>query len=621
MPGGGFHFRVWAPRSTTVKVLLGGEGAEAGYEWMVDLSAEEEGEGYFSGMAPMAEAGMLYRLRLDGGCFPDPASRFQPFGPHGPSQLVDPAAFEWADQDFSAKSLKGDVIYEMHIGTYTVEGTWNAAMLRLPELAELGVSMIEVMPVAEFPGLRGWGYDGVNLFAPTRLYGTPDDFREFVDEAHRLGMGVMLDVVYNHLGPDGNYLPQYSEDYFHKAQVSDWGDTLNFDDQGSGPVRELFCSNAAHWISEYHLDGLRLDAVHQIFDESDEHLLKELTHAAKFAAGDRKILVVAENEHQQGHLARAVDRGGFGLDGSWSDDFHHSTMVSLTGRNDLFFADYDGSAQELISVSKWGFLYQGQCSRWSGQPRGTTSLDLEPWNFVVFLQNHDQVANPAWGRRLHGLVTPGALRAVTAWLLLGPNMPMLFQGQEFASSSPFVYFSDLNHDPALAQAITLGREKLLHPFARFAEEHARSYPFQPQEHDTFLACKLNHEERHEHATTYRLHRDLIHLRNADPLIGKCQRCSFDAAVIGPKAMALRYFGDDVTGDRLVLVNLGNDSILSAPDPLLAPPAGWQWKIGWSSETPDYGGGNGGLVIGDFVPTTGLPLEAESALVLVAQRLS
>jgi maltooligosyltrehalose trehalohydrolase len=614
---GGYHFRIWAPRSNAAHVLLGGEGSEDDHEWLVELSPEGGGRGYFSGVAPQAKAGMRYLIRLDHGSFPDPASKYQPEGPHGPSQLVDPDEYAWKDQGWDARKLRGDVIYEMHIGTYTPEGTWAAARLRLPELADLGVAVIEVMPLADFPGSRGWGYDGVNLFAPTRLYGTPDDFRAFVDEAHRLGMGVILDVVYNHLGPDGNYLLQYSEDYFHRHQVSDWGDTLNFDGEGSKGVRELFCSNAAYWIREFHLDGLRLDAVHQIFDDSSEHLLKELTRWARQAAGDRKVLIIAENELQQGHVARSVERGGYGLDGAWNDDFHHSAMVSLTGRKELFFADYNGSAQELLSAGKWGFVYQGQCSCWSGKPRGTTALDLDPWNFVVFLQNHDQIANPAWGQRLHDLTTPATLRAMTAWLLLGPNMPMLFQGQEFAASSPFVYFSDLNHDPELARAITQGREELLLPFAGIVRKEKLPYSLQPQLLETFLACKLKHEEKHQNQHVHRLHRDLIRLRHGDPLIGKCERRKFDGAVIGSKAIALRYFGDDRTGDRLVLVNLAAEDILAAPDPLLAPPVGSQWNILWHSESPEYGGRQGSPKVGESAPTHALPLQAESALVLVA----
>lgn len=585
LPAGGAHFRVWAPNASTVALVFDKQ-TEADAAPPTALTAE--GNGYFSGTAHHARAGMTYRFQLNHGAFPDPASRFQPSGPHGPSQVVDPGAFTWSDDAWPGVDPQGQILYELHLGTFTPEGTWAAAAAQLPELAHLGVTLLEIMPVADFPGTRGWGYDGVNLFAPCRLYGQPDDMRRFVDEAHQLGMGVILDVVYNHLGPDGNYLPQYSKDYFHKSKVSEWGDTLNFDDEHSGPVRELFCANAAHWISEYHLDGLRLDAVHQIFDESQEHFLQELTRRARAAAGTRRIFIVAENELQQGHLARSPEAGGYGLDAAWSDDFHHSAMVALTGRDEQFFADYKGSAQEMISCAKWGFLYQGQHSRWMARSRGTSAFDLAPWNFVVFLQNHDQAANPAWGRRLHTIVSPARLRAITAWLMLGPNTPLLFQGQEFAASAPFYYFSDLNHDPALARAITQGRQNQLEPFLRFANPGFQHDAIDPQREETHLACKLDLRERELHAPVYELHRDLIHLRRQDPVVGRCPRTRFDASVLGGKAMALRYF-DPVNGDRLLLVNLESNPLELPPDPLLAAPSGWAWELVWTSEDPKYGG--------------------------------
>jgi len=392
--GGGVHFRVWAPRRRTVEVALeGGGGAHR---------LEAEGDGYFSGRVSAAGPGSLYRYRLDGGqSFPDPAARFQPEGPHGPSQVVDPGTFPWTDRDWRGCGLAGQGIYELHVGTFTREGTWEAALRQLPALADLGVTVLEVMPVADFPGRFGWGYDGVDLFAPTRLYGAPDDFRRFVDRAHAVGLGVILDVVYNHFGPDGCYLREFSPDYFSARYKNEWGDPINFDDRNSGPVREFFFANAGYWVDEFHLDGLRLDATHQIFDASPEHILAAVSRRVRAAARGRLTFLVGENEPQEVKLVRPPDQGGYGLDALWNDDFHHSAMVALTGHNEAYYSDYRGTPQEFLSGAKWGYLYQGQLYSWQRKRRGTPALRLAPTAFVNFMQNHDQVANSARGQRCH----------------------------------------------------------------------------------------------------------------------------------------------------------------------------------------------------------------------------
>jgi maltooligosyltrehalose trehalohydrolase len=362
--------------------------------------------------------------------------------------VVDPSTYAWRDGAWRGVTLEGQVIQELHIGTFTREGTWAAAARALPELADVGITLLEVMPIAEFPGRFGWGYDGVDLFAPTRLYGEPDDVRRFVDACHELGLGVLLDVVYNHLGPDGNYLGELG-DYVRGAdEATEWGDALAFDGPHAGPVRELFIANAVHWIEEYHFDGLRLDATQAIIDRSPRHLLADLGVAARAAAGGRSIVLVAENEPQDVIHLRPPGAGGYGLDALWNDDFHHAALVAATGRSEAYCRDYRGSAQELLSAAKWGFLYQGQRYAWQDQPRGTPTFDLPRHRFVAFLQNHDQVANSARGCRGHELTTPGRWRALTALLLLAPHTPMLFQGQEWGTSSPFVYFAD--HVPELA---------------------------------------------------------------------------------------------------------------------------------------------------------------------------
>jgi maltooligosyltrehalose trehalohydrolase len=583
---GGAHFRVWAPKRKQVEVVFEGEARE----WPVECELTPEGDGYFSGLVEGAGAGALYRFRLDGGeAFPDPASRFQPDGPHGPSRVVDPAAFRWTDEGWPGLRPEGQVVYEMHIGTFTPEGTWNAAARELPELARIGITCLEIMPVAEFPGRFGWGYDGVDLFAPTRLYGEPDDFRRFVDQAHAAGVGVILDVVYNHLGPDGNYLRQFSDTWFTDRYENDWGDAINFDGEGSGPVREFFLANAGFWIDEYHLDGLRLDATQDVKDASEDHILAAVVRRAREAARGRSLYTVAENEPQEAWLARPPERGGYGIDALWNDDFHHTAQVALTGRNEAYYTDYLGTAQELISAVKNGFLYQGQRYSWQKKRRGTAALDLGPTSFVHFLQNHDQVANSGHGERCHLVSSPGAFRAMTALLLLAPATPMLFQGQEFCASSPFFYFAD--HGSELGEAVRRGRLEFLAQFPSLRAREMKSCVPNPSDSETFERCKLDLAERERHAEAYALHQDLLRLRREDPVFGAQESGGIDGAVLAPQTFVLRFFspeGDE--DDRLLLVNLGRDlHLVPAPEPLLAPPAGAVWEVLWGSESARYGG--------------------------------
>jgi len=613
---GGVHVRVWAPRRERVEVVF----EEASEEWPVDFALTPEGDGYFSGLVPGAGAGALYRLRLDGGdAFPDPVSRFQPQGPHGPSQVVDPSTFPWSDEGWPGVGRDGQVIYEMHLGTFTREGTWEAASRELPELAELGITIIEVMPVAEFPGRFGWGYDGVCLFAPYHLYGGPDDFRRFVDRAHAAGIGVILDVVYNHLGPDGNYLTQFSASYFTDRYTNDWGQAINFDDEGSGPVRELFVANAGSWIDEYHLDGLRLDATQDVKDSSKDHILAALTRRARAAAGERSIYIVAENEPQDTWLVRPPAKEGYGLDALWNDDFHHSAQVALTGRNEAYYKDYHGSPQEMISLAKHGYLYQGQRYSWQEKRRGTSALGLPASVFVTFLQNHDQVANSARGERCHRLASPGRFRALTALLLLGPGTPMLFQGQEFCASSPFLFFAD--HNPELARLVRKGRVEFLSQFPSVARPEMQEGIPDPGSLETFESCRLDLAERRLHPECYALHKDLLRLRREDPVFRGEAREGLDGAVLGPEAFVLRFFGRPFGKggeDRLLLVNLGRDLDLEpVPEPLLAPPAGLRWEVLWSSEEPRYGG-SGAPAPEDEEGGWRLPGQAAAAMRLVAR---
>jgi maltooligosyltrehalose trehalohydrolase len=589
LPDGGVHFRVWASQRRRVEVVLeGGSGHTPGAEPMVVALEPEEG-GYFSGLVAEAGVGTLYRYRLDGGieCCADPVSRFQPNGPHGPSQVIDPHAFQWHDDHWRGVPLEGQVLYEMHLGTFTPEGTWEAASRELPALAELGVTVLEIMPINDFHGQFGWGYDGVNLFAPTHLYGTPDDCRRFIDRAHTLGMGAILDVVYNHLGPEGNVLPHFSPEYFTDRYSTDWGEAINYEDEHAGPVREFFIANAGYWIAEFHFDGLRLDATQNIYDTSADHILAAIARRVQQAARGRATLLVGENEPQHTRLVRPPEQGGYGLDALWNDDFHHSAMVAMTGRSEAYYTDYLGTPQELISALKYGYLYQGQYYRWQRKRRGTPGLDLAPAALVTFLQNHDQIANSGLGLRCHALTSPGRYKALTALMLLGPGTPMLFQGQEFAASTPFFYFADFQEE--LAQLTRQGRAKSLSQFPSLAQPETQACLLDPTASETFMRSKLDLSERQRHAEMYALHCDLLRLRREEPLFRVQRRGGMDGAVLALEAFVLRFFGTH-GDDRLLVVNLGRDLDLNpAPEPLLAPPEGMVWEILWSSEDPCYGG--------------------------------
>jgi maltooligosyltrehalose trehalohydrolase len=572
----GAFFRVWANLHEDVSVRVKNQ----------THTLKSESNGFFCGFVADVFEGDPYSYFLDGeGPFADLASRFQPEGPHGPAALVDPERFAWTDHNWQGLKLAHQVIYELHIGTFTHEGNWRSAIEQLPELAKLGISAVEVMPVADYCGTFGWGYDGVNLFAPTRNYGSPDDFRAFVNAAHEHGIGVLLDVVYNHIGPDGNYFAKFSTDYFTADHTTEWGEAINFYRKNCAPVRQFFIANASYWIKEFHLDGLRLDATQSIFDESNPHILAEIARAARRAAEPRSIIIAAENEPQDTKLIRTEQEGGYGLDGLWNDDFHHSMTVATTGRREAYFTDYLGTPQELVSCLKYGYLFQGQWYAWQKQRRGTSTLGTNPASMVAYIQNHDQISNSGRGLRLHKLTSDGRYKAATAVCLLGPATPLLFQGQEFASSAPFLFFAD--HGPQLAELVRKGRAEFLHQWRSLA---TGQLPFSdPCSRATFEQCKLDFSEREKHTELYALHRDLLKLRKTDPLFSRQTR-QFDGAVLGPEAFVLRFFSEGFRHDRLVLVNLGTQLFLNpAPEPLLGPPEGTAWEIMWSSEDPKYRG--------------------------------
>ncbi|HEY4270384.1 MAG TPA: alpha-amylase family glycosyl hydrolase [Candidatus Udaeobacter sp.] len=618
------HFRIWAPKARKVDVVL--EDAPDAKPKFCPLTAEPAG--YFSGVVN-ASAGQHYRFRINDAeiFYPDPASRFQPDGPHGSSCIVDPMKFRWSDNQWPGLKLKGQIIYEMHIGTFTDEGTWRAAAEQLSELVRIGITVIEMMPVAEFPGRFGWGYDGVDLFAPSHLYGTPDDLRAFIDRAHSLGVGVILDVVYNHFGPDGNYLGVYSDDYLVHGKGHEWGDVVNFDGPNSRPVREFFITNGYYWIEEFHFDGFRFDATHAIHDQSEEYIIGAVGCAARKAAGSRSIILVAENDLQESKMvqprglesrlqaaprdfASPPDRvnaelrtsAGDGLDGMWNDDLHHSAIVALTGQNVGYFSDYGGKPQEFISAAKYGFLYQGQALSWrkvlrgtptrSGglQPaaNGTAAFSIPAEAFVCFVENHDQIANTGPGNRPRFQTSAGRYRAMTALLLLGPWTPLLFQGEEFGASSPFLFFADVG-DASVREATRRGRAELLAPFLSLSEEETlRSLPA-PDDPEAFSRCKLDFSERERNRHIYDLHADLLKLRREDSRFRQQSFGGIDGAVLGPASFVIRFFSE-ADDDRLLLVNLGErQGLHPAAEPLLAPPAGCRWETLWTSDSPRYGG--------------------------------
>ena len=567
----GVSFRVWAPAHKRVSVVIGKN----------EIELDRESGGYFSVVVPGLSAGTRYRFRLDDEreMYPDPASRFQPEGPHGPSEIIDPSAYRWRTTKWRGVSAHGLVIYEMHIGTFSARGDYAAAAECLPQIADVCVNLIELMPVHEFAGAFGWGYDGVDLWAPTRLYGSPDDLRRFVDRAHELGMGVILDVVYNHFGPDGCYVSKFTPRYFTKKYKNEWGEAINYDGEDSAAVRDFFAENAAYWIDEFRFDGLRIDATQSIKDASRPHVIREIADRARAAAGDRPIYLVAENEPQDVRILNE-----FGLDAMWNDDWHHSAVVASTGLNEAYYTDYLGTPQEFVSIAKLGFLYQGQRYSWQKKRRGTPSGSLDPKRLVCYLENHDQIANSARGERLHQRASPGVLRAMTALLLLQPQTPMLFQGQEFGATAPFLYFA--GHEPELAAKVADGRREFLSQFPSIAaiiDEVPR-----PDDEATFTRSKLDFSERERRPQFVDLHRDLIALRRSDPTIAQQRSDNLHGAVIAPEAFVLRWFNNDE--DRLLLINLGRELRLErVPEPLLAPPPECRWETLWSSESPRYGG--------------------------------
>ncbi len=478
------RFALWAPAAGTVSVLLGrGDGG-------AELALAPGDAGWFSLVTGEAVPGSLYRFRIDGAdLVPDPASRSQPHGVHGPSEVIDPGAFVWQDADWRGRPWHEAVIYELHVGAFSERGDFAGVEHRLDELAGLGITALELMPVAAFPGTRNWGYDGVLPYAPERSYGGPAGLKRLVQAAHGRGLMVLLDVVYNHFGPEGNYLHRYAPQFFTTRHRTPWGDGINFDGEHSETVRSFFIDNALYWLEEYGLDGLRLDAVHAIADDSRPDILTELAQRVRERyAGDRRVHLVLENDDNAARYLDPAADGGY--DAQWNDDIHHALHVLLTGEKDGYYADYaDEPAAALARCLAEGFAYQGEPSpHRGGEARGEPSAALPPTAFVSFLQNHDQVGNRAFGERIHALAPAPAVRVATALLLLAPSPPLVFMGQEFAAETPFLFFCDFGE--GLAEAVAEGRRGEFARFARFAAAGSRAAIPDPNDEATFLRSRL-----------------------------------------------------------------------------------------------------------------------------------
>jgi maltooligosyltrehalose trehalohydrolase len=486
---GGVRFALWAPRLAHVAVEQVGAEAQA----IESRPMRRAGDGWHECVWPEAAAGMHYRFDIgQGRVVPDPASRCNPRGVHGPSEVVDARAYEWADHGWTGLPWHQATVYELHIGCFTAEGTFEAAATRLSYLRALGIRAVELMPLAAFPGRRGWGYDGVLPFAPHAAYGSPLQLKRFIDQAHALGMMVLLDVVYNHFGPDGNHLHAYCPDFYDAARSTPWGAALNFDGDHSATVRRFFVDNALYWVEEYRFDGLRLDAVHAMRDASPTHLVEEIAAALRQGPGQRRqVHLVLENDANAACLL-ARDRCGRPRVASaqWNDDWHHAAHVLATDEGESYYRDYaDAPIARLAQALAEGFVYQGQPSAHrGGRRRGEPSAALPAQAFVAFLQNHDQVGNRAFGERLDALANPGRVEALLACLLLAPHVPMLFMGEEFAASSPFLYFCDF--DGELAAAVRDGRRQEFRAFAAFDGSAARERIPDPNDEATFAASRL-----------------------------------------------------------------------------------------------------------------------------------
>jgi maltooligosyltrehalose trehalohydrolase len=541
------RFLVWAPWADQVEVHL-----VSPRERMLPL--EKAARGYFAAELEAVEPGSLYFFRLDRHKErPDPASRWQPQGVHGPSQVLDPH-FPWSDTGWAGLPLRDYVIYELHVGTYTPEGTFAAIIPYLDELRELGITALEIMPVAQFPGGRNWGYDGAYPFAVQNTYGGPAGLKELVNACHVRGLAVILDVVYNHLGPEGNYLSDYGP-YFTGRYRTPWGPAINFDGPGSDEVRRYFLENACHWVSTYHIDALRLDALHAIVDLTPKPFLAKLAETVHVEAErlHRRVYLMAESDLNDVRLIKPRELGGFNLDAHWNDDFHHALHTLLTGEQTGYYLDF-GRLEQLAKAWREGFIYTEEYSPYRQRRHGSSSRDIAPHRFVVFAQNHDQVGNRLGGDRLSSLVSWEALKLTAGVVLLSPGLPLLFMGEEFGETAPFLYF--VSHgDPDLIHAVRQGRQEEFATFRWLGE------PPDPQAEETFIRSRINHHLRQggKHQTLWEFHHALLQLRRELTILTDLGRKDREVlAYEKEKVLWVRMKGEP--GEALMMCHFGKDSL-------------------------------------------------------------
>ena len=541
----GTRFRLWAPAHDRIDLLIEGETPRA----MTPLA-----EGWHELVVPAAAPGTRYRFGLpDGLRVPDPASRFQPEDVHGPSEVVDPGAYAWGDGAWSGRPWSEAVVYELHVGTFTPEGTFRAAIGKLEHLARLGVTAIEIMPLADFSGRRNWGYDGVLPYAPDSAYGRPEDFKALVDAAHRSGLSVILDVVYNHFGPDGNYLNAYAPGFFTERHHTPWGAAINYDGGHSRPVRDFAIHNALYWIEEFRLDGLRLDAVHAIIDDSGTHLLTELARRVRDATPDRPVHLILENEENEAQrLLRGPDGRPDLYTAQWNDDVHHVLHVAASGERSGYYADYAGDTEKLGRALAEGFAFQGEVMPYRGHARGEPSAGLPPDAFVAFIQNHDQIGNRAFGDRLTAFAPPEAVRAVSALYLLLPQVPMLFMGEEWGSAKPFPFFCDFEGE--LADAVRKGRREEFARFPEFRDEAMRAKIPDPLAEATFRSAVLDWEAigSEPHRSELARYSRILALRHARiaPLVARIGGHAASCSLIGESAVSVVWTAGEAGTLRL-----------------------------------------------------------------------
>ncbi len=584
----GVAYRIWAPEAARIELEIVDAGKVVRRQELT-----RDTSGFHSGLDSAGRAGDCYRYRVNGGdSFPDPASRWQPAGVHEPSMVIDAQAYRWQTENFARPAFRDLIIYELHIGTFTPAGTFRGAIERLPYLQALGINAIEIMPIADFAGERNWGYDGVSLYAPAHAYGHPDDLRALIDAAHVAGLAVILDVVYNHFGPSGNYLFAYIGDYLDETAKTPWGGAIRYGSPEFRPLREFVIANLDYWMEAFRIDGFRLDATHAIVDATAGHILSEMTDRIHARGG----YAIAEDSRNDARVVRPIAEGGFGFDAVWADDFHHTTRVAMTQEREAYLADFTGTLPELAETLRRGWYYCGQHSPFLGQPRGTPSEGLPPGSCICCISNHDQTGNRALGERLGHLITNEAYRAASALLCLTPHTPLLFMGQEWAASTPFLFFTD--HEEELGRLVTAGRREEFKDFAAFHAPGAVEQIPDPQQPRTLEASRLNWQELDQppHRGTLELYRACLALRREHPAFRpQCvaewwvEATDFDVCALGFTSG---------TGEWLLLVDLiGGHAGPTAALPVQISPERWHRVL--STREQRFGGDGGSALSPQF----------------------